>query len=55
MLEHSTSVHLRGDAWVELMLFLDRIGLATTDLAVRRTSPRCPASSQTSLQLGGSE
>jgi hypothetical protein len=47
--------HLRDDAWVELMLFLDRIGLqrrivlSTTNLSVP------PLHSQNDLRLGGSK
>ena len=45
--------HLRGDAWVELQLFLDRIGLQNRLLlsTINLSAPRCTA--RTTPDLGG--
>jgi hypothetical protein len=45
--------HLRGDAWVELMAFLDRIGLQGRLLISGRHLPLPPLQSQNGLRQGG--
>jgi hypothetical protein len=47
--------HLRGDAWVELMLFLDRIGLERRILLSARHLSRPPLDSRSATRLGGIE
>ena len=47
--------HLRGDAWVELMLFLDRIGLQRRILLSARNLPLPPLHSQNAPRLGGGQ
>jgi hypothetical protein len=46
---------LRGEAWVELMLFLDRIGLQRRILLSATNLPVAPLQSQNDLRLGGSK
>jgi hypothetical protein len=47
--------HLRGDAWVELMFFLDRIGLQRRILLSGRTLSLPPLHSWNDPRLGGSK
>jgi hypothetical protein len=47
--------HLRGDAWVELQLFLDRIGLQRRILLSARNLPLPPLHSWNDPRLGGSK
>jgi hypothetical protein len=46
---------LRGDPWVELMLFLDRIGLQRRMLLSARNLPLPPLHSRNDPRLGGSK
>ncbi len=46
---------LRGDAWVELMLFLDRIGLERRILPSTINLSVAPLNSQNDPRLGGSK